>query len=162
MIEKYLKGYSVVYTMRLENRNRIMILNYLELEDKMTITQIAKKLNISRPTVYLHLENLEKRELIKRSKNVKKKGAPVTIELCDKEVSDLRKKNLIKFLKVFELKGEITNDEMHKNFPTSEKGGITPAQIDAMIRGFISDKTFLTEKGKKYLQNHKEQTNEEK
>jgi len=63
--------------------NDLKLLEVLKKEGTLKISNIAKKLELSRPSVYHHLNNLEKRKLIKLFKREDLKGKPVFIRLAD-------------------------------------------------------------------------------
>ncbi len=64
--------------------HKALILALINEKGTKTISELAKYLDVTRPTIYGHLELLEKRKLIIRSQNKEKKGAPVTISITPK------------------------------------------------------------------------------
>lgn len=133
--------------MRKDNITRNSIISLLGVYGKMTISELAKRLRVSRPTVYLHLEVLEKKGLIKREKDPKKKGAPVTVTPVEKEVSKQNKQDLLEFLQTLQQKGDTDIHDMSKLGISI----ISPAYLEASIRGYTSKKIYLTDKGKQFL-----------
>lgn len=62
--------------------NRVKILSLLKEYNGMTTSQLAAKINISRPAIYKHLEDLKIRGLIYMDEPDKtKKGYPVFVHL---------------------------------------------------------------------------------
>lgn len=130
--------------MRKDNFNRNYILNLLDTFGSMTISDIAKKVNLSRPSVYSHLEILEKKGLIKRDKNPKKKGSPVTITPINKKISEKDTQELIKLLKKVKNSHGIDMKELREELHNH-------SYLEAGMRGFITKKVFLTKKGEEFL-----------
>lgn len=69
---------------KLSAYHRVKILSLIKEHGPLTLSELSKKLNVSRPTVYLHVDTLEHKGLIIRKKDLKKKGAPVSIHLTSK------------------------------------------------------------------------------
>jgi len=134
--------------MEKENFNKTFIINLLRVNGKMTISQIAKAINTSRPTVYLHLENLEREGFISRTKDPDRKGAPVSIELIQKSIEEKDRQNLIKFLKMIRDSPGLTQQELREKHLAER---ISDAYTSATFRGLVDKKIFLTEAGKKFL-----------
>lgn len=136
--------------MEKENFNRNYILNLLRSHNGLTISQLAKLLRVSRPTIYLHLDILEKEGFVKRSKNPEKKGSPVTIEIVESSVAKRDKKKLTEFLKVVDSDKDLTLTKLKQmgiNDPES--------YLLATMKGLIDKKIFLTDEGKKFLEENK-------
>jgi len=129
-----------------DNINRNYILTILETHGPTTISNIVTLLKVSRPAVYNHLEILEKEGLIKRTKDKTKKGGPVTITLLKKEIEKKRKRDVITFLK--DLKDGKEIKEMRDLLKTN-------AYMDATWLGLITKKVYVTERGKKFLEENK-------
>ena len=64
--------------------HRAIILSLIKEQGPKTISELSKYIKVTRPTVYGHLETLERRGLIVREKDSGKKGSPVTIKLTKK------------------------------------------------------------------------------
>jgi sugar-specific transcriptional regulator TrmB len=125
-------------------------MNTLRVKGSMTISQLAEQTKISRPTIYLHLENLKKKGLISLSQDNDAKGKPVTIKVNEDSVAKKDTKELIEFLKKIKDKGEITLGAIKE-----EKLNQNNEYLSATLRGFIDKKIFLTEAGKKFLEENK-------
>lgn len=133
-----------------ENENRILIMNILRNYGSLTISEIVKKTKLSRPTIYLHLDNLEKKRLISRKKDNKKKGAPVTISIIKDSVDKKDKEDLLKFLNEIKKNGFLTTDYIvEKNFD------INGSSSSATLNGFIEKRTYLTKEGLNFLNDNK-------
>lgn len=136
--------------MEKDNFNRQMILNMVEIHP-LNISQIAERLRVSRPTVYLHLDVLKKKDLIEIEKDNKKKGAPVTVFIKQKQLHNHNTKKTTDFLRSVSKLGEID----HKEF--FEKLGLdftNPIYLEAGIRGYISKKIYVTPKGKQFIKDN--------
>lgn len=130
--------------MEKDNFNRSYILNLIEVHEGLTISQLVSLAPVSRPAVYDHLELLEKQGLIKRSKDKKKKGAPVTITAIQKEVEKKDRVELIEFLNKINKDEGVDMKELKDAFRSK-------AYLTAGLRGFTSKKVYLTDKGKEFL-----------
>jgi len=76
--------------------NRALILSYLKYKGEKTKSELAELLEVSRPTIYHHLEVLKRRGLIYSKKpNTEKKGAPVLLGVT-KKAKPLPLKSLLK------------------------------------------------------------------
>ena len=64
--------------------HKAMILALIKEKQYNTISEFAKYLGVSRPTIYEHLKTLERRGLITKQKNETLKGAPVKLSLTSK------------------------------------------------------------------------------
>jgi len=126
-------------------------MNVLRLHKKLTISQISAITKISRPTIYLHLDNLEEKGFIKRNKNLEKKGAPVTISVVENSVVKKEKEEVIKLLE--EIKK--SKDNTITNF--MNENSYSNAYANATFEGLIDKKIFLTSKGEKFLKEHSKQ-----
>ncbi len=135
--------------MEKDNLNRIWILQSI-LSKPKTISELSKELGVSRPTIYLHLEVLEKKGYIKKIKNSKKKGAPVTVHTTPKKVKSFNKQRIIEYLKIVEKNEGKSHIEIIKEL---KKQGIEYIGIGSTIslQGYTIKKEFLTEKGKNFL-----------
>lgn len=131
-----------------ENTNRQLILNYLGLNGELTISQLSQLLRVSRPTIYLHLDILEKKGFIGRKKNPKKKGAPVTIYRKEKNISAYEKKELVFFLRRLKAKGSMDVKEV---FEFSKESNFHSMYLDATLRKLVSKRISLTKEGDEYL-----------
>lgn len=137
--------------MEKDNFNRIYIVDLLRCHKKLTISQLSDLTKLSRPTIYLHLEVLEKKGFIKRDKNIKKKGAPVTIQLIENSVAKKEKKDLIKFLNIIKNNPNITQIKLR-----NMNLGLSHTYTTATFEGLMDKRLFLTDKGKQFLkQNEK-------
>lgn len=137
-----------------DNFNRNMILSFLRARGKLTISELSKLLRVSRPTIYLHLDVLEKKGLIERTKDTKKKGAPVTITPKEKAIEKDNLDQIIQFLKLFEEKEFISLEEIQKIRTQGNKRKslfLDRGYTNAKLFGFIGSQLFLTEEGKKFL-----------
>lgn len=142
----------------LDNKNRRIILASLR-DDKLTISQLSKILGVSRPTVYLHLDVLEKSGLIERNKDQKKKGAPVYIKLLRKSETN---SFIIKFLEDLEKAGNTGIKE--KKFVLSHNTSINDLSFldrnDALnfvsFSNLVEKRYFITEEGKKFLKENEQ------
>ena len=141
--------------MEKDNLNRQYIMNYLRLHKTLTISQLSKMVSISRPTIYLHLKNLEKKGLVRRTKDPKKKGAPVTIHIIEDSVVKEDKKALLEFLKIIESNEDTTQFSL-KEMKLARNMMMAYAQ--ATFKGLVDKKIFLTEKGKKFLEDNKNES----
>ena len=136
--------------MEKENFNKKYIVDLLRFHNKLTISEISKLTKLSRPTIYLHLDSLEKNGFIKRKKDEDKKGAPVSIELIKHSVAQKDKKELIDFLKLIKEHNGITQTEL-RNLKVPITSSLTIATFD----GLIDKKIYITEKGIKFLEDNK-------
>jgi len=132
-----------------DGSNRELILGYLGVAGPQTITKLSQVLNVSRPTIYLHLEVLEKKGLIERKKDPKRKGSPVIIYRKESKIKEAKVKAIVSTLKMIQdSKSHDFNDLALKfegvHFPSS-------SYFEAKLRGFISQKIYLTDEGKKFL-----------
>lgn len=139
------------------NLHRNMIIILLK-GSPQTISELAKELNVSRPTIYLHLKVLEKKGLIERSKDITKKGAPVTITLKEKELSELEQKNLVEFLLWLKEQKEVSSESLDIFFKTQRRY-LSNAWVEAGVNGLIGNKVFITSEGEKFLEEHKGKDN---
>jgi DNA-binding MarR family transcriptional regulator len=139
-----------------ENLNRNYILSTIQYFGKIKISDISKIVNLSRPSVYSHLNILEKEGLIKRKKDNKKKGAPVFIIPIKDKIDLKRKKEVFNFLKFLEENEGISTLELIKNKKYYE----SQSYIYSGLKGYIINKIFLTQAGKEYL--NQNQPKEEK
>jgi len=65
--------------------HKAFILSLLKEKGKMTKSQLAKELNVSRPTIYHHLGILKERDLIKEYEpDSNRKGSPVFVSITEK------------------------------------------------------------------------------
>jgi len=127
--------------------NREYILNLVRIEP-LTISELSKRLNVSRPTIYLHLKVLENKGLIKREKDIKKKGAPVTIFSVEKAVLKKDKEELISFLKIVKLEQPI---EFRKLFSKLDNAYLNHGYLEAGLRGYFDRMIMLNSEGEKIL-----------
>ncbi len=136
--------------MERENFNRNFILSSLQSVGPMTISEIAMRINISRPAVYAHLEILENKGMIRRSKDIKKKGAPVTIFPVQKEIAKKNRQDVLSFLQKLSEREGIDLKEFRDFFSTNKDQGY----IEAALRGYIIKKIYLTDKGKDFMKKY--------
>ena len=134
-----------------ERINKFMILSLIKQEGKKTISELANRLNLSRPTIYLHLNTLEKGGFIKRKKDIKKKGSPVTIYLIEKKIEEKKKKEMIEALKFVKANDGLTDEGLRKFKEGNWVNTIPFSQLQ--FRGLIIQKLFITPKGRKFLKN---------
>jgi predicted ArsR family transcriptional regulator len=137
------------------NRRRIMMLLKIR---PMTISQLSKELGVSRPTIYLHLDILEKKGLIKKEKNEKKKGAPVTISCVKEKIEKQEQKELINYLKLIKKIQPVDligiNDDNIQRMIIKGSG-----HISASVRGFLKNMTSLSEEGERFLKDNESPKN---
>lgn len=138
--------------MEKENLTRTYILNVIRMKP-LTISELAKRFQVSRPTIYLHLAVLEKAGLIRRRKDHKKKGAPVTIFSVEKAVAKKQKGEIITFLKSIEQAQPISLKDLHKKNPHIISNH---AYMQSSLNGFIDKMVHLTPAGVKFLNENKE------
>lgn len=133
------------------NSNREFIVSILSTQGSKTISELCRLTNLSRPSVYLHLEILERKGLIKREKDPKKKGAPVTISLIHKDVEKEQvQKEVLKLL-------EMMKDKPLRQHELSleQRKKMTPrALLEAGIHGYFHRPFEITKKGKSFLEKH--------
>lgn len=125
-------------------------MNLIETTQGITITELSKRLNVSRPTIYLHLNTLEKKGFIERVKDSAKKGSPVTIIPKQKKIEKSRKTELLEFLNVVEKAKQgvnYSNDLLEKTNVSLS----SPIFLEAMMRGFIVHKIHLTKEGELFI-----------
>lgn len=131
-----------------EINNKFLILAIIRSEGSKTISELAKRLNVTRPTIYLHLDTLEKQGFIKRSKNKEKKGAPVRISPIEKNIKAKEKKDIFKVLKYIKEHPGLTIEQIKGSWVSK-----VPL-MQAQLRGLITKKIYLTKEGEKFLKNN--------
>lgn len=143
---------------RVDETTRSRILRLLETTDKdLIISDIVKYTQLTRPSIYLHLDILEKKGLIKREKDTTKKGAPVKIIPIKSKINSDKKRRMIELLDKIKNKGGEINmhdlESIHEGILNpSTTAGMT--HIDLRLRGLIGSKLYITQKGKKFLKEH--------
>jgi len=140
--------------MEKDNENRRNVLSVIDSEP-MTISKLARRLKLSRPTIYLHVDKLKKKGLVGTKKEPKKKGSPVTVFVKDKEVSKYKDERVLNLLRKVKEIGDVDI------FDFFNKSGIKISEnsyLDASLRGLISKRIYLTEKGKQLLKQNEKKT----
>jgi len=133
-----------------EQINKRMILTVLETNGNVTISKLAKYLGLSRPVIYHHLDTLEKQGYIKRKKNFKKKGAPVTIYLIKSKIKKQEARELKRLLMFLKKNEGISQDDFFLDFD-----GDNNSYSIALFSGYINHKICLSSKGEQFLQDNK-------
>lgn len=135
-----------------DNSNRIYLLNLLERYGSLNISELSELIGISRPSIYQHLEVLEKQGLIKREKEEEKKGTPVKVYPLIPKFIEKEKEDMLKYLKFIEKEKEVPQKEGWDFIRKEFKSNIGhPACSGAILLGLVESKTYLTEEGKKFL-----------
>jgi DNA-binding transcriptional ArsR family regulator len=132
-----------------DNFNRKYIIDLLKIHKNLTISQIVEITELSRPTIYLHLDILEKEGFIKRDKDDIKKGKPVTISLIQNSVAQKDKKELLEFLKIVREKNPTSTELKTMGL------NISPNVLMESSFNDLTEMRFnITNKGKQFLKEH--------
>jgi DNA-binding transcriptional ArsR family regulator len=88
MVQSNVNGEEKIRDSKNSVYHRAKILSLIKKEGRsLKISELASLMEVSRPTIYAHLDTLEKRGLViltKTEKSSKIKGAPVFVSLTDK------------------------------------------------------------------------------
>ncbi|MFS1512128.1 metalloregulator ArsR/SmtB family transcription factor [Chengkuizengella sp. SCS-71B] len=108
--------------MNQEASTRKMILNMLKLKSSLSVSEMAKQLNITEMAVRRHLNTLDRDELVTSDLIRKSMGRPTHVYSLTKKADDLFPKNYHKFtLDILdELVSEFGNDAVEKLFEGRE------------------------------------------
>ncbi len=136
--------------------NKAKIISLLEEKEQLTKSQLAKYLDVSRPTIYHHIETLKSQGLIQEEKSQEKqKGSPVYITLSETYFNQKpRMIKIINFVKKLDAEGLYPTRETIIKVMESDHNFDATMTLNIMeVNKYLG--LSVTNQGKKFLKDFK-------